>query len=74
MRGESRRFVGLANIPKWIFHANFELPGAALLERGQTVRGAAIWHHGVTERQETMAFGQRKSFLRDSLASPAAAH
>ena len=59
-------FIGLANIRKLIFRAKFELPGAALLEWGQTVRGAAIWHHGVTERQDTVAFGQRKSFLRDS--------
>jgi hypothetical protein len=49
------RFVGLANIPKPIFRANFELPGAALLEWGQTVRDAAIWHHGVSEREETVA-------------------
>jgi hypothetical protein len=44
--------MGLANIPKLIFRAKFELPGAALLEWEQTMRGAAIWHHGVTERQE----------------------
>jgi host factor-I protein len=67
-------FIGLANIRKLIFRAKFELPGAALLEWGQTVHGAAIWHHGVTERQETVAFGQRKSFLRDSIVSPTAAH
>jgi hypothetical protein len=59
-------FTGLANIRKLISRAKFELPGAALLEWRQTVRGAAIWHHGATERQETVAFGQRKSFLRDS--------
>jgi hypothetical protein len=35
------------------------------------MRGATIWHHGVTERQETVAFGQRKSFLRDLIVSPA---
>lgn len=60
-------FIGLANIRKLIFRAKFELPGAALLEWGQTVRGAALWHHGVTERRETVAFGQRKLFLRDSM-------
>ncbi len=59
MRG---RFYRLANIWKLIFRAKFELPGAALLERGQTVRGAAIWHHGVTERQETVAFGSASRF------------
>ena len=58
--------IGLANIGKLIFRAKVELPRAALLEWGQTVRGAAIWHHCVTERQEPVASGQRKSFLRDS--------
>jgi hypothetical protein len=41
--------VGLTNIPKRIFRAKFELPGAASLERGQSMRGAAIWHHGIIE-------------------------
>jgi hypothetical protein len=38
-------FIGFAKIPKSIFRAKFELHGAALLERGQTVRSAMIWHH-----------------------------
>lgn len=59
-------FAGLENILKLISRAKFELPGAALLEWGQTMRGAAIWHHGVIERQEGVAFGQRKSFFLDS--------
>jgi hypothetical protein len=50
-------FIGLANTPKLIFRGKFELPGAALLEWGQTVLGATIWHHGVTERQEAVASG-----------------
>ncbi|MDN7177655.1 hypothetical protein M0D69_06400 [Caballeronia sp. SEWSISQ10-4 2] len=41
-------FIGLAKIAKSIFQAKFELHGAALLERGQTVRGAMIWHHEST--------------------------
>jgi hypothetical protein len=50
-------FIGLANTLKLIFRGKFELPGAALLEWGQTVLGATIWHHGVTERQEAVASG-----------------
>ncbi|WP_370469690.1 RNA chaperone Hfq [Caballeronia sp. SBC2] len=74
MDTQVRVFIGLANIRKLIFRAKFELPGAALLEMGQAVGGATIWHHSVTERQDTVAFGQRKLFKRDSRASPPAAH
>jgi hypothetical protein len=47
-RAVAGAFMGLAKIPKLIFQAKFELRGAALLERGQTVRGAMIWHHEST--------------------------
>jgi hypothetical protein len=44
-RAVAGAFIGFAKIPKSIFRAKFELHGAALLERGQTVRSAMIWHH-----------------------------
>src|SRR5882757_9381615 len=47
-RAVAGAFIGLAKIPKSVFQAKFELHGAALLERGQTVRGAMIWHHEST--------------------------